>query len=333
MLQIPLISLALLLVATVTIGLAFYALANLKVRGGLEFCLLMVSLTFYIAGFGMELLTPTREGILFWLKIEYVGISTIPAFCILLAIRLAGDDNWLKWWPLRIVLLYPLVNLILYYTNSWHLLFYKSIGDQVHNVLTYCYELDTIKGAWYYVNIVYLNLGLLTAVILFVRKLSKDTVERRQAWILIGGSLGPWIAHLLYQSGVTKGFDIGPFGFIITAPLFAWGVFGNYVVFLLPKARDSVYQSFGDAVFISDNQMNLIDFNKTAGSLFKVLSRSSIGKPLSEVFGKFPEVANVMDGSDNQRIQARISIDNVRRSFIITNSSVNTRQNQRLGFI
>ncbi len=331
MLHIPLISLVLFLLAAVTLGLAIYALANLRVRGAPDFSLLMVSLTFYIAGFGLELMTPTASGILFWLKIEYLGISTIPAFCLLLAIRLAGNDNWLKWWPLRLVLFFPVVTLILYFTNSWHHLFYKSIGE-VHQVLTY-YDLDISKGPWYYVNVIYLNLALLASMILFVRKLRMDLVERRQAWILIGGSLGPWIAHLIYQTGLSGGLDVGPFGFLLTAPLFAWGVFGNYLVFLLPKARNSVYQSFGDAILIIDNQKNLIDFNKTAGSLFKALNRNSIGQPASLIFGKFPEVNSLIEGSDDQRIQVKFGIDNVRRSFVLTNSPVKTKRNHRLGKI
>jgi len=77
MLEIPLINLALFLVAAITAGLAVYAFANIKVRGALEFCLLMVSLTFYIGGFGFELLAPGKAEILFWLKIEYFSMLEI----------------------------------------------------------------------------------------------------------------------------------------------------------------------------------------------------------------------------------------------------------------
>jgi PAS domain S-box-containing protein len=331
MIEFPLISLALFIVAFVTLGLAIYALANLRIRGAIEFSLLMVSLTFYIAGFGMELLSPTKSLILFWLRIEYLGISSIPVFCILLAIRLAGNDNWLKWVPLRIALFLPVVTLILYYTDSWHHLFYKSIGD-VRQVFSY-FELEIQKGPWYYVHVIYLNLALLGSVILFLRKLRKDNVERRQAWILICGSLGPWIAHLVYQAGLTSGFDISPFGFLLTAPLFAWGVFGNHIVFLLPKARNSVYQSFGDPVLILDNQKNLVDYNHTAGSLFKKLKRDMIGKPALEFFGNYPELMTLLTSADSQRIQVRINLNSVWRSFILSKSGVNSKSSHRLGEI
>jgi PAS domain S-box-containing protein len=332
MLEIPLISLALFLVAFITIGLGVYALLSLKVRGAFEFSLLMVSLTFYIAGFGMELLSSTAEAILFWLKIEYIGITTIPVFCVALAIRLAGNDNWFNWWPLRVLLLIPIINLILYFTNTWHHLYYTRIGA-VSDILVYCHELHLDKGPWYYVNIVYLNLALLTSLILFLRKLRENYIERQQAWILIIGSLGPWIAHLIYQVQLTQGFDISPFGFVLTAPLFAWGVFGNHMVFLLPKARNSVYQLFGDAVLIMDNQKNLVDYNNTAGSLFKGLNRNSIGKSTRELFVKFPDLMNLIEGSENQRVQTKISIDKVRRSFILTSSVVSTRRKHGLGII
>jgi len=322
MIEIPIINFALFLVAAVTTGLAIYAFANIKVLGSVEFCLLMVSLTFYIAGFGFELLNETKTGILFWLKIEYIGISTIPALCILLAIRLAGNDQWLKLWWIRAILIFPVITLLVYYTNDWHHLFYKSIGEITRNADLNYYELEIKRAFWYYINIIYLNLALLASFILFARKLRKEMVERRQAWILLIGCLGPWVAHLIYQLGLSKGLDISPFGFLITAPLFAWGVFGNYMVFFLPKARVSVYQSFRDAVFIIDIEGRLIDFNLAAGNLFKGLNDKSLGKLGKEIFEKY-----------NQRIQVKFHIDNVKRSFIVTNASVNNRQNHRLGII
>ncbi len=331
MVEIPLISLALFIVATLTGGLAVYALTNLKVRGGLDFSLLMVAITFYIAGFGMELLSDSREGILFWLKIEYIGISTIPALCLLLAIRLTGNDRWLKNRLLQVVFFIPAITLLLYFTNSLHHLFYLDIGEvsAVHNY----YELAIKKGPWYYVNIIYLNLVLVCCLILFLRKLRKEKAEQAQSWILISGLMGPWIAHLIYQAGLSGGLDISPLGFVLTAPLFAWGVFGNYMVFLLPKARNSVYQSFSDAVFIFDNHKNLIDFNRSASGLFKSLNHNSIGTSSQEVFASYPEIKQLIEGPDNQRIQAKIIIDNVRRSFVLNNTTVDSAKNQRLGTI
>jgi len=332
MLQLPLMSLALFFVAALTLGLAIYALAHLKVKGSLEFCLLMVSMTFYIAGFGAEVLSDTKTGILFWLKIEYIGISTVPALCIAIAIRLAGNEKWFKWWPVRLVLIIPVVTLIFYYTNSMHHLFYRGIGE-MRDVLDYYHELVITKGPVYYANVIYLNLALLTSLVLFARKLRMDFVERRQAWILIAGLLGPWIAHLMYQAHVSNGFDICPFGFLITAPLFAWGVFGNYMVFLLPTARDSVYQSFGDAVLIVDNQKKIIDFNKTASRLFKMLDHNSIGKPTTQIFSAYPELTDILNISDDHRIQVRYNIENVNRSFILTKSLVESDRNYQLGII
>lgn len=331
MIELPVIVIALFLVSLVTIGLALYALANLKVRGALEFCLLMFSLSLYIAGFGFELIAPSKYWVLFWLKIEYIGISTIPAFCVLLAIRLAGKESWLKKWPVRLVLLFPLVNLGVYYSNDLHHLFYQSVGE-MNPAVPYS-EVIFVRGAWYYLNIVYLNLCLLTGVLIFARKLNKGVIERRQAWIMIAGSFGPWTAHLLYQLGLSNGLDISPFGFLLTAPLFAWGIFGNYVVFFLPKARESVYQSFRDAVFIFDSNKILIDFNKAAVNLFKTLNAKSIGIHGREVFEAYPLIVNLIDGEDDQRIQVKFEIDRVSRTFVVNNASVNNRKNQNLGLI
>ncbi|MFA6125869.1 MAG: histidine kinase N-terminal 7TM domain-containing protein [Bacteroidales bacterium] len=333
MIEVPIISLALFLVASIMIGLAIYSFINLKAKGGLEFCLLMISLTFYIAGYGFELLSTSKETILFWLKVEYLGITTIPAFCLILAVRLAGEAAWMKSWPVKLAITLSIINLVIYLTDPFHHLYYSRIGNEVKEIFTYYHEIEISKGLWYYINVIYLNLALLASCILFIRKLKMDFIVRRQSWLLIGGCLGPWIAHLVYQAGLTNHFDISPFGFLLTAPLFAWGVFGNYMVFLLPKARNSVYQSFGDSVIIIDNQKNIIDFNKTAGSLFKQLNRSSLGKPLKEVLDPFPELWGMEDGMDNQRMQCRFQIGNVKRTFVLANSFVTTQKCHHVGMI
>ena len=331
MAEIPVISCALFLVAALTTGLAIYGFASKKVQGAREFSLLMVAVTLYVAGFGMEIQGHSVEYILFWLKIEYLGITTIPAFCVVLALRLTGRREWLTKWPVRLFLLFSLVTLAIYLTNDIHHLFYRNITGIKQ--VSFFNELDKANGPWYYINLAYLNLGLLAGVILFGSRLKQGGIERRQAAILIAGSVGPWIAHLIYQSQLTRGFDVGPFGFLLTAPLFAWGVFGNHMVFLLPRARDFVYQSFSDAVLVIDNHKILIDFNTTATGVFRSLNRRQTGRPAMEAFPDFPEIADLIRDTENRRIQVRLQIEKAYRTFVVTSSDVRTRRDELLGTV
>ena len=332
MVSIHLFSFALFILAATTLGLFIYSWAHRTMLGSREFGLLMLASTFYVAGYGLELQMTSVETVLFSLKIQYLGIAVIPAACILVAIRLTGKEKLLKSWFVRIYLLIPVGVLLLYFTNPWHHLFYTSIGD-FHPVGHY-EVLSTNKGPVYWFNLAYLNLSLLIGVILFCLKLRSGSFARHQAIIMIIGSAGPWIGLLVYQLGMTNGLDTGPFGFLVTAPLFAWGVFANQVVFLLPTARYSVYDSMGDPVIIVDHNNNLADFNAGARNLFDCLNQKPLGLPIASVLSKFPEIVKVAVEPDPSESQVNLLLSECQQTFVLHKSRVVSRNRKgHLGWI
>ncbi|HBB92744.1 MAG: hypothetical protein A2X22_04550 [Bacteroidetes bacterium GWF2_49_14] len=320
MIQIPIYSLALFLVSVITFGLAIYAWTNRSVRGAKEFGLLMLASTFYITGYAMEIQMNTVSGVLFWLKVQYLGIATIPAACILLAVRLTNRDQWLASWWIRSLILVPAIILLFYFTNSLHHLFYTGIGEFIQGKNFNLLEIH--KGPIYFFNLGFLNFSLLLSFILFSSNLRLGSVTRDQTIFMMAGSLGPWIGMLFYQLKFSNGLDTGPFGFLITAPLFAWGVFANQVVFLLPKARHSVYESLGDAAIIIDRENRMIDYNRTASVLLTGLERGSIGKKLEEILSSYPDLLIELGKSDQPNLQIRLRFGESSRTFILTRSSV-----------
>ncbi|MFH0761709.1 MAG: histidine kinase N-terminal 7TM domain-containing protein [Bacteroidota bacterium] len=332
MASIHLFSFALFITAAITLGLFIYALTHRQMLGSRAFGLLMLASTFYIGGSGLELQMTSVQSVLFCLKIQYLGIAVIPAACILVAIRLTGRENLLKSWFVRIFLLVPAVVLLFYFTNPWHHLFYTNIGD-FHQVSHYN-VLSINKGPVYWFNLAYLNLSLLFAVILFCLKLRSGSIARHQAIFMIIGSAGPWIGLLVYQLGFTNGLDTGPFGFLITAPLFAWGVFANQVVFLLPTARFSVYESMGDPVIIVDHNNNLVDFNGVARNLFECLNKKALGLPVTIILSKFPEIVKIAEEPDPGQSQVKLNLSGSQQTFVLQKSPVVSRhRKEHLGWI
>jgi PAS domain S-box-containing protein len=332
MIQIPIYSLALFAAAILTFGLALYAWLNRSIRAAKEFGLLMLASALYISGYAMEIQMTTVEGVLFWLKIQYLGIAVIPAACILVALRLTNRDLWLRKWWIRSLLLLPVIILLFYFTNSLHHLFYTGIGEfsigKDYNLLS------IHKGPIYFANLIFLNLSLLLSIILFSSNFRSGNVTREQSIFMMAGSLGPWIGMLVYQFNLSKGLDTGPFGFLITAPLFAWGVFANQIVFLLPKARNSVYESLGDPAIIVDRENRVVDFNRSASVLFKGLDRGMIGKTLETIFFAYPELLAELLNPDHPRTQSRLRFGESIRTFILNRSVVMSRDHKHeLGWV
>jgi PAS domain S-box-containing protein len=332
MIQVPLFSLALFILALITGFLALYAFRNLKVRGSWEFGFLMLASTLYIFGYGMEIQSGSIGEVRFWLHFEYFGIESISIACLLLSLKLTNRQHWLKkGWVIGFLLL-PVFFLVFQLTNFQNL-FYTSEGsistlDGVYSI----HEID--KGPVYYLSLAYTNLSLLISVILFIGNLKLGNVIRQQALIMVAGSFGPWLGVILYQLGITSGLDTAPFGFMLTAPLYAWGVFANQMVFLLPKARNTVFESQGDAVIIIDYRKKLVDFNRTAGILFKNLTRNSIGRDVTEVINEIPDSIYDQESTEPVHIQVRLSINSGNRTFnLIRTQVLSKKEKHPLGWI
>jgi len=332
MIEVPLFSFALFVSALITGFLAVYAFRNRRVRGAGEFGLLMLASTVYIFGYGMEIQAATVEKLHFWLHFQYFGIETITIACILLSVRMTNREHLLKKWFFRVMLVLPPILLVLQLTNFQNL-FYTSEGTIKY--LEDLYSIHQIqKGIFYYVGLAHINLSLLISVILFLGNLKQGKMIRQQALIMVAGSFGPWLGVLLYQIGLTQGLDTAPFGFLFAAPLFAWGVFANQMVFLLPKARNTVFESQGDAVIIIDYQKKLVDFNRTAGVIFTSLTRNSIGRNITDLLTEIPESAYETEAGDQVHFQVRLNIKGGYRTFNVIRTHVLSRQDKHhLGWI
>ncbi|MDY6826078.1 MAG: histidine kinase N-terminal 7TM domain-containing protein [Bacillota bacterium] len=70
---------------------------NYKTAGGAkEFSLLALACALYSSAYGLEISSFDLETVLFWLKIEYIGIAAIPALYILFALAYTEKNDRLK---------------------------------------------------------------------------------------------------------------------------------------------------------------------------------------------------------------------------------------------
>ena len=79
---------SLLISSGITLSLSFYASRKLRSIGSVSYILLMISISFYSLGYAFELYNTTVEGIYLAIKIEYIGITTMPTFWVILTLIL-----------------------------------------------------------------------------------------------------------------------------------------------------------------------------------------------------------------------------------------------------
>ena len=77
-------------------------------------------------GYAGELLSRDLNSMLWFVRMEYVGIANLPALWLSLALFYTNRIRWLKRCCLWLLWIFPLVTLVAVYTNSSHHLFYAA---------------------------------------------------------------------------------------------------------------------------------------------------------------------------------------------------------------
>jgi len=252
-----------------------------------DFAALLITAAIYGVGYGFEVWSPSLAGKLFWLKVQYIGISFLPAFWNLMVIQYIGKEKWLTR-NMRIALfIIPIVTLVLHYTDAYHQLHYGVQGLITNGPFI---NVAFAKGPWYWVYVAYLDLSLLFGnLLLFQYWFQAAALYRGQVAIMIIGSLFPWLGHITYIAGNSPwGLDVAPFAFFISLMLFGWGLYGYRLFTLVPIAREVVFDTISDGILVLDLQSRIVDYNADAGRLFDGLSPSSLGMLVTEVLQPYP---------------------------------------------
>ncbi len=265
-----------------TLLLAGHAAFQPRQLMGRWFALLMLAASCYSLGYALELQAADLAEVKQWLRVQYLGIAFIPALICILA--LLYTHNFPSRRVLTVLFGLSLTTLVLQVTNDQHGLFYASMSLQPVAGLTIT---RLVFGPWYYVHILYLNASLLLSTGLFLRSWYRaPPYHRHQALIILAGSLAPWLCYLIYLGGLSPAhIDLSPFGFALTGPLYAIGLFRYRFVDLLPIARERVFDAIDEAVLVMDLDDRLVDFNQAASRIFTMLSASCIGQPYLSVLG------------------------------------------------
>jgi serine phosphatase RsbU (regulator of sigma subunit) len=272
---------ALFLSALFTAGMALYALRHRNAAGASTISLFMLALTVYSAGYGCELLNDSLEGIIFCLRIEYIGVSFIPPLYIITVAQIATRRKW-RLSPVTALLVgLSVLTLFFHYTNEHHHLFYAGVGvDRTGPFPVAVLE----KGPWYWLHIAYVNTGLLYVNILLVRMLMRSSsLLRKQAVIMLAGSFIPWVALIVYLLGYSPwNIDLNPFALSLTGVIFTWGLLRHGLINIIPLAYDTLFLRLPDGVLVLDPENLVAGINPAAQEMLDA-GDSVIGTPAREV--------------------------------------------------
>lgn len=289
---IPLIS------AFVVLYLAIYSYRKRSLRLHLYSSILGISVFFWCFGLAMEFFSTEMWVNIFWNKISYIGAAIAPPVWLMLVLEYGKYQKYLKPVYFGLLMVLPLIVIILAFTNQWHGLLWSSIiqiSNQSETLLIYEH------GPFFWVNIIYSSIMILTGTIFLIRLfITSAKIYRLQIFILILSGLIPMISSIVYISNIVNipGLDFIPFGLTIAVILVTISIFKVRFLDIIPIVHAVLFKNMMDGVLVFDAEDRLIEVNSAANLMG--IDHEDIGKNVTDVLSDFPDLKVFYKGSQSE---------------------------------
>ena len=286
--------------AAIAIILTFFLLQRREATGAKELAFTALAAGLWAFAYGLELLSPELPSILFWAKVSYIGITTVPVGWFLFCLSFSGVLNqfYSKYLALFII---PLITVALVFSNEQHKLIWSNVSLGAYKTLENSY------APWFWVNITYGYILLASGTFILLFRLFRTPEKYRgQLIILLTGVAVPIIGNIIYITGIFRVVDLSPFGLILSFLIIAWGMSSYRLLNLIPVARSLAVEQMNEGVIVIDHKQDLLDINSAAASMLAVRAANIIGVQLKDVSKVLAEANERADQSQKVTINERV---------------------------
>ncbi len=255
------------------------------------FALLMLSAGFFALMYGLEIITTSIPLKIFWLKLENIGIVTMPALWFMFSFVYTQQARWFSRKSVFLLFIIPAITLILLFSPFSHF-HYASISYE-----TDIGPINIEGGVWYWVQMAQNYFLLLLGSFVILRAVVRyPGIYRGQSFVLLLGVLIPILVNLYYLFGKYLFLqpyipvDFTPVAFVIAGVLFSFSVFGLKFLDLAPIAREIIFEKIPEMVLVLDADNRVVDINRVGQDWFNVKHAQITGQPVSELLKDLPEL-------------------------------------------
>jgi diguanylate cyclase (GGDEF)-like protein/PAS domain S-box-containing protein len=249
------------------------------------------------------------EAKIFYFKIMFIGVATIPTLFLVFALGFTRNEAWLT--PRRLILIFiqPAFSLLLQWTNSYHHLIYRSLTVIEQNGST---VMEITRGPWYLVNVVYSYAVIGTGIFLLSQgALRSGPLYRHQYRLILLASALPWAGNIFKELNFRSysNLDIAPLIFGVSGFIFCFAVLRTRFMDLIPVARSYLIENMSDGILVLDAQNRIVDINPAMGNFLHGKPSSYMGKNAFDVFQPWMEKPDLfLDGAET-RLELKIPND------------------------
>jgi PAS domain S-box-containing protein len=314
----------------ICIVLAIHAWRRRPAPGAAIFAVMMLAVAVWSLGYALELGSADLPVIIFWARLEYLGIVAGPVAAMLLALAYTGRTRWLTRRRIAALAIVPAITLALLWSNEWHGLIWSEL--RVANPDS-APRLDPSYGPWFFVHTAYSYMSMLIGMGLVVQAFLRSIRPYRgQAGVLVMSWAVPLIGNALYITKISPfpNLDLTPFAFTLAGVLWAWGLFHYRLLDIVPVARDAIIESMSDAVIVLDARGRIVDVNPAAARILRRKAAEVIGQPARQILAARSDL--VERYRDAAEAQDEIVLDTeVRRLYDLRISTLYDKQHHLTG--
>lgn len=269
------------------------------------FGFMVLGIAIWALSYGLELSSTSREQMLFWIRIEYLGISFFPAFWVLFIMKFTGKDKWLSTRNLVLIFLIPCITLVMVWTNELHNLHYKTVSLDTSGSIPL---LRIINGPWYIIHTAYFYAMLGWGVmVLFFKYKKSDPLFKKQKLIILAATFIPWITNIVYMLGYRPlgHIDSTPFAFSASVLMVSVGLVRFRLLDIIPIAREKVLETMNEGLIVTDSRERIVDFNPAIKRILALEDKNIVGRDLTLIFTEQSE----LDALIKKRISGQVHIN------------------------
>lgn len=287
-----------LFIASILLLLLTFRTWNMKeVRATREFSLLALACFFYTLFYSFELSSADLQTVLFWIRLEYLGITAIAPTLLAFALKYTGRVRRFRIPLVCALLAIPIVTFVMVQTFNYHSLYYiNPYLDQSGPFPVLAFG----RGSFYWIHVANITLAILISNLLFlVMWIRSNRIYRKRIAYIFIGSLFPTLGFFLYLTRIwSVNLDITAFMLPISVIFIYYGLTKYDLFELIPVARDRLFEILPDGVLVFDSNLRLADFNAVAKD-YLALTESAIGKNAAAVLADWPKLVRALSKGNN----------------------------------
>ncbi len=239
------------------------------------FVMVLISTAIWSIMHGLQIVVSDLDLKLIFSKLTYLGMTLLPPSWFIFASMYTRRSFKIVERRPHLLYIIPLITLFLRLTDDFHHLVWSSSST----IRIYGVTMPLSRyGPWFWVFAVYSYFLVFAGSGLLLREaIGYSSLYKKKSTLIIAAALFPLIFSFVYLFRICP-FDLTPVSFSLSSFFAFIGIYRLRLMEIIPIARDKVIENMADAVMVFDEELRLIDLNRSAEKFLSKRREEAIGK-------------------------------------------------------